>query len=107
MLIIRCRHTNTQSFCFVGAGNNAPIIIAEDNDRLVPEVGLKHSLAGAIKAIAINNGLHSWCIEYITTPHTAKSLNSARLIDLYRSFSAIRNAEEKLLRNLRTSNSPF
>src|ERR1700744_4784644 len=67
------RHVDTQLSCFVTAGNNAAIIVAEHGNRLVTQIGTKHPLAAAIKTVTIDDSSHKLWITYVTTPQIENS----------------------------------
>ena len=53
-LLEHIAHLNSQCLAFLGTGNDASVIIAQHNDRFSYEVGMKESLTGTIKVIAIS-----------------------------------------------------
>jgi hypothetical protein len=42
----------------IAAGDDATIVIAEDDDGLVPEIGAKDPFAGAVEAVTIDDRFH-------------------------------------------------
>jgi hypothetical protein len=58
-LKIRDGHAYAQLAGFITAGNDAAVVVAEHRNRLVPEIGPEEPLTGAIKAIAVDDRLHS------------------------------------------------
>ena len=57
-LVDRASHLDAQRFGFVAAGNDATIVIAQNHDGLVAEVGVEHPFARSIKIIAVDDGIH-------------------------------------------------
>jgi len=58
VLKIRDGHSDTEPPGFIAPGNDTAVVVAEDDDGLVPEVGPEDALAAAVKAIAIDYRLH-------------------------------------------------
>jgi hypothetical protein len=56
-LIVRSSHAYTQSLCFISAGNDTTVIVAENNNRPVPEIRPEYPFAGAIETITVNNSV--------------------------------------------------
>ena len=51
-------HLDAQRFCFVAAGNGTAIVVGEDNNGLVVQIGTKDPLAAHIEVIAIDQCKH-------------------------------------------------
>ena len=57
-LEIRNCHTQPKLPGFVAAGNDAAVVVAEHGHGVVPEIRPEDPLAGAVKAVAIDDGFH-------------------------------------------------
>lgn len=53
-------HFDADVFGFAGAGDDAAIIVTQDDDGLLFEFRAINSFAGAIEVIAVNQGKHEW-----------------------------------------------
>jgi hypothetical protein len=54
----RHTHINTGFFCFIGSGDDATIVVAQDYDRLAAKIRTKKPFARTIKTITIDDGVH-------------------------------------------------
>ena len=54
----RHTHINTGLFCFIGSGDDATIVGAQDYDRLIVKIRTKKPFARTIKTITIYDGVH-------------------------------------------------
>jgi len=57
-LKVRNGHADAEPPGFVAPGDDTAVVVAEDYDGLVPEIGSECPLAGAVKAIAVDDGVH-------------------------------------------------
>src|SRR5882724_4117321 len=62
-LEIRPGHPYSKLPGLVAAGDNAAIVIAENDHGLVPEIGPEDPFTGAIETVTVDNGFHA--INYV------------------------------------------
>ena len=55
-LEIGVTHANTQNLGLVRSGNDTAVIIGQDHNRSVSQIGLEQPFAGYIKVIAVYQG---------------------------------------------------
>jgi hypothetical protein len=66
-LEIRDSHTYPQSSGLITPGDDTTVVVAEDSNGFIPEIGPEYPLAGAVEAVAIDDGVHeSFYNEWIT-----------------------------------------
>ena len=99
----RRAHLDAEGFGFVGARDDAAVIVREHHDRLAAQPRLKHALARGVEIVAIDEGdrrahAHSMRIDFAITPHTSKPESS--LISMFSNagFSACSQVPAPFLR---------
>lgn len=109
-LINRLAHFQAERFSLVAAGNNATVVVAENNDGAAVERGVEHPLARHVKVIRIANADHNLVnrlIEASTLPHTVSSSPGSNSMGSKDSFDGIRNTLPSLCSMRLRVNSPL
>ncbi len=62
----RACHAYANRFSLIAAGYDAAIVITQNHYRVLCQVRLKYPFAGAVKRIAVNNGVHGYSLIRLT-----------------------------------------
>ena len=77
----RLCHRNAQRFRFGAAGYDATVIVAQNNDRFIPQVRAEHFFTGSIETVDVRQSKHGTsgysrvrvlCMKCMTTPNSVR-----------------------------------